>query len=73
MAHKLEGLGANDSVGTAYQPDTNCFVSIDDYGQRASRGADGGPCGGVTPGSSINLQDNGFHRVKQVPGEAPPR
>ncbi|WP_095988281.1 MYXO-CTERM sorting domain-containing protein [Cystobacter fuscus] len=68
VAHNLKGLGANDSVGTSYQPDTGCFVSIDDYGQRVSRGTDGGLCGGVTPGSSIISPDNGFHRVKQVPG-----
>ncbi|OJH37041.1 hypothetical protein BON30_31660 [Cystobacter ferrugineus] len=67
VARKLNAFEGSESVGTSYQPDTDCFVSINPYGQRTSIGADGGVCGGVNPSTPIYYPDEGFQRVKQVP------
>ncbi|WNG18215.1 MYXO-CTERM sorting domain-containing protein [Cystobacter fuscus] len=68
VARKPRGSEASESVGTSYQPDTDCFVSVSSYGQRTSIGADGGLCGGVNPSTPINYTDDGIKRVKHTAG-----
>ncbi|EPX57158.1 hypothetical protein D187_006912 [Cystobacter fuscus DSM 2262] len=70
VARRFNAFEASASVGTSYQPDTDCFVSVDQYGQRTSLGADGGLCGGINPStpSINNHSDEGLQRVKHAVG-----